>query len=67
MERALDKYGPPVYVRRQIVHNAHVVRDLERRGAVFVTEVDEVPAGGVLVFAAHGVSPAVRAAAAPSS
>ncbi|HEY3010785.1 MAG TPA: 4-hydroxy-3-methylbut-2-enyl diphosphate reductase [Micromonosporaceae bacterium] len=63
VERALDKYGPPVYVRRQIVHNAHVVRDLERRGAVFVTDVDEVPAGGVLVFAAHGVSPAVRAAA----
>ncbi|HEY2947490.1 MAG TPA: 4-hydroxy-3-methylbut-2-enyl diphosphate reductase [Micromonosporaceae bacterium] len=63
VERALDKHGPPIYVRRQIVHNAHVVRDLERRGAVFVGEVDEVPAGSVLVFAAHGVSPAVRAAA----
>jgi 4-hydroxy-3-methylbut-2-enyl diphosphate reductase len=61
--RAIDRYGAPVYVRRQIVHNAHVVRDLERRGAVFVNEVDEVPAGRTLVFAAHGVSPAVRAQA----
>jgi 4-hydroxy-3-methylbut-2-en-1-yl diphosphate reductase len=61
--RALDKHGAPVYVRRQVVHNAHVVRDLQRRGAVFVDEVDQVPAGSVLVFAAHGVSPAVRRAA----
>jgi 4-hydroxy-3-methylbut-2-enyl diphosphate reductase len=60
VERALDKYEAPIYVRRQIVHNAHVVRDLQRRGAVFVDEVDEVPEGSRLVFAAHGVSPAVR-------
>ncbi|HEY2670322.1 MAG TPA: 4-hydroxy-3-methylbut-2-enyl diphosphate reductase [Rugosimonospora sp.] len=63
VDRAIDRYGAPVYVRRQIVHNAHVVRQLERRGAVFVTEVDEVPPGRVLVFAAHGVTPAVRAEA----
>src|SRR5262249_16664413 len=53
--RALDRHGAPVYVRRQVVHNAHVVRDLQARGAVFVDEVDQVPAGSVLVFAAHGV------------
>ena len=64
VDRALERFGAPVYVRRQIVHNTHVVRDLERRGAVFVAEVDEVPRGSVLVFAAHGVSPAVRADAA---
>lgn len=63
VERAIERYGAPVYVRRQIVHNAHVVRKLEQRGAVFVTEVDEVPPGQVLVFAAHGVTPAVRAEA----
>lgn len=63
VERALDKYDKPIYVRRQIVHNAHVVRHLTERGAVFVEEVDEVPAGARLVYAAHGVSPAVRAAA----
>jgi 4-hydroxy-3-methylbut-2-enyl diphosphate reductase len=61
VDRALDRYGPPVYVRRQIVHNAHVVRQLQDRGAVFVTEVDEVPEGSLVVLAAHGVSPAVRA------
>jgi 4-hydroxy-3-methylbut-2-en-1-yl diphosphate reductase len=60
VEEALDRYGAPVYVRRQIVHNTHVVADLERRGAVFVQEADEVPPGAVLVFAAHGVAPAVR-------
>jgi 4-hydroxy-3-methylbut-2-enyl diphosphate reductase len=60
VDRALDRYGPPVYVRRQIVHNAHVVRQLQDRGAVFVTEVDEVPEGSLVVLAAHGVSPAVR-------
>jgi 4-hydroxy-3-methylbut-2-en-1-yl diphosphate reductase len=60
VERALDRHGAPVYVRRQIVHNAHVVRRLEGRGAVFVEEVDEVPPGAVLVLAAHGVTPAVR-------
>jgi 4-hydroxy-3-methylbut-2-enyl diphosphate reductase len=64
VERALVKYGPPVYVRRQIVHNSHVVRDLERRGAVFVEEVGEVPEGSVTVLAAHGVAPQVRTDAA---
>jgi 4-hydroxy-3-methylbut-2-enyl diphosphate reductase len=60
VDRALDRFGPPVYVRRQIVHNAHVVRELERKGAVFVQEADEVPPGSVLVLAAHGVTPTVR-------
>jgi 4-hydroxy-3-methylbut-2-enyl diphosphate reductase len=63
VEQALERYGPGVHVRKQIVHNVHVVADLERRGAVFVDEVDEVPEGATLVFSAHGVSPAVRAAA----
>jgi 4-hydroxy-3-methylbut-2-enyl diphosphate reductase len=61
---AVEAHGPGVHVRKQIVHNGHVVADLERRGAVFVDEVDEVPDGATLVFSAHGVSPAVRAAAA---
>ncbi|WP_344855747.1 4-hydroxy-3-methylbut-2-enyl diphosphate reductase [Amycolatopsis ultiminotia] len=60
VERALDKHGAPVYVRRQIVHNTHVVRRLQERGAVFVDEVADVPEGATLVFAAHGVSPTVR-------
>jgi 4-hydroxy-3-methylbut-2-enyl diphosphate reductase len=60
VEMALDKYGPPVYVRRQIVHNTHVVSSLEKRGAIFVTEVDEVPSGAVVVFSAHGIAPEVR-------
>jgi 4-hydroxy-3-methylbut-2-enyl diphosphate reductase len=60
VERALDRYGAPVYVRRQIVHNLHVIRDLEARGAIFVEELDEVPDGAVTVFAAHGVAPPVR-------
>jgi 4-hydroxy-3-methylbut-2-enyl diphosphate reductase len=60
VEQALERYGAPVYVRKQIVHNKHVVRTLERRGVVFVEETDEVPEGAVLVFSAHGVSPAVR-------
>ncbi|HVX19906.1 MAG TPA: 4-hydroxy-3-methylbut-2-enyl diphosphate reductase [Acidimicrobiales bacterium] len=60
VERALERYGAPVYVRRQIVHNSHVVADLEGKGAVFVQELDEVPAGATVVLAAHGVSPAVR-------
>lgn len=64
VEKALDHYGSPVYVRKQIVHNKHVVSSLEKRGAIFVEEVDEVPTGSVLVFSAHGVSPAVVAAAA---
>jgi 4-hydroxy-3-methylbut-2-enyl diphosphate reductase len=64
VERALKLYGEPVYVRKQIVHNSHVVRDLEQRGAVFVDSVDDVPEGANVVFSAHGVSPAVREAAA---
>jgi 4-hydroxy-3-methylbut-2-enyl diphosphate reductase len=64
VERALALHGPPVYVRRQIVHNLHVVRELERRGAVFVEEVGEVPEGSVTVLAAHGVAPQVRSDAA---
>jgi 4-hydroxy-3-methylbut-2-enyl diphosphate reductase len=63
VDRALHRYGAPVYVRRQIVHNAHVVRGLESRGAVFVQEVEEIPRGAVAVLAAHGVAPAVRAEA----
>ncbi len=63
VEKALDHYGAPVYVRKQIVHNKHVVSSLEARGAIFVDEVDEAPEGSVLVFSAHGVSPAVVAAA----
>ena len=63
VEKALDHYGAPVYVRKQIVHNKHVVSTLEQRGAIFVDEVDEVPEGATLVFSAHGVSPAVVAAA----
>lgn len=59
VEKALDNFGAPVYVRKQIVHNVHVVSELERRGAIFVDEVDEVPAGSHLVFSAHGVSPMV--------
>lgn len=60
VERAIERFGAPVYVRRQIVHNAHVVRALAERGAVFVEELDEVPDGATVVLAAHGVSPAVR-------
>src|SRR5690606_29882902 len=64
VEKALENYGSPVYVRKQIVHNVHVVSELERRGAIFVDEVDEVPPGSHLVFSAHGVSPMVVQAAA---
>ncbi|HEX6325013.1 MAG TPA: 4-hydroxy-3-methylbut-2-enyl diphosphate reductase [Jiangellaceae bacterium] len=64
VEKALDQYGAPVYVRKQIVHNKHVVETLEERGAVFVDELDEVPEGALVVFSAHGVSPAVHAEAA---
>jgi 4-hydroxy-3-methylbut-2-enyl diphosphate reductase len=60
VEKALDLYGAPVYVRKQIVHNKHVVSDLESRGAVFVEELDEVPPGATVVFSAHGVSPTVH-------
>jgi len=63
VERVLDRHGPPVYVRKQIVHNKVVVTDLERRGAIFVDELDQVPEGAVVVFSAHGVSPEVRRAA----
>jgi 4-hydroxy-3-methylbut-2-enyl diphosphate reductase len=63
VERALDRYGPPIYVRRQIVHNAHIVAALQRRGAVFVEELAEVPEGARVIFAAHGVTPQVRATA----
>jgi 4-hydroxy-3-methylbut-2-enyl diphosphate reductase len=64
VELALQRYPRPVYVRRQIVHNAHVVDDLQRQGAVFVDELDEVPDGTTVVFSAHGVAPAVRVEAA---
>ena len=60
VEKALDLYGPPVYVRKQIVHNLHVVRDLEARGAVFVEDERDVPEGETVVFSAHGVAPAVH-------
>jgi len=63
VEKALDHYGAPIYVRKQIVHNIHVVTTLEKRGAIFVDEVEEVPTGSILVFSAHGVSPAVVKAA----
>nr|WP_314314966.1 4-hydroxy-3-methylbut-2-enyl diphosphate reductase [Kocuria rhizophila] len=59
VEKALEHYGAPVYVRKEIVHNKHVVQTLEERGAVFVEETDEVPEGSLVVFSAHGVSPAV--------
>lgn len=60
VEKALDLYGAPVYVRKEIVHNAHVVSSLRDRGAIFVEETDEVPEGAIVVFSAHGVSPAVH-------
>ena len=64
VELALDHYGPPVYVRKQIVHNIHVVRDLEARGAIFVESEAEAPEGATVVYSAHGVAPAVNAASA---
>ena len=63
VEIALGRYGAPVYVRKQIVHNTHVVNELEKRGAVFVEDTDEVPTGGIVVFSAHGIAPEVRKAA----
>ena len=60
VERALTLYGSPVYVRKQIVHNSHVVRDLEARGAIFVDELTSVPTGATVVFSAHGIAPSVR-------
>jgi len=64
VEIALDIYGPPVYVRHEIVHNDHVVSELRNKGAVFLDDVDEIPDGAVTIFSAHGVSPAVREQAA---
>jgi 4-hydroxy-3-methylbut-2-en-1-yl diphosphate reductase len=63
VERVLEEFGPPVYVRKQIVHNTHVVRTLEERGAIFVEETEEVPEGALVVFSAHGVAPGVHDAA----
>src|SRR5215831_13330240 len=63
VERALEVVGVPIYVRREIVHNRHVVEALREKGAVFVDELDEVPEGATVIFSAHGVSPAVREAA----
>src|SRR5947208_9761087 len=59
VEKALEKFGAPVYVRKQIVHNIHVVSTLEKQGAIFVDDVDEVPTGSHVVFSAHGVAPSV--------
>ena len=67
VEKALELYGAPVYVRKEIVHNKHVVSTLEARGAIFVNETDEVPEGKTVVFSAHGVSPAVHEQAASRS
>ena len=64
VELALEHYGAPIYVRKQIVHNAHVVRELEERGAIFVDSEEEAPEGATIVFSAHGVAPAVHANAA---
>ncbi|QUL80871.1 MULTISPECIES: 4-hydroxy-3-methylbut-2-enyl diphosphate reductase [unclassified Brevibacterium] len=67
VERAIEHYGAPIYVRKEIVHNRHVVETLSERGAVFVAETDEVPEGARVVFSAHGVSPTVHAEAAERS
>ena len=64
VEKALETYGAPVYVRKQIVHNKHVVETLQDRGAIFVEETDEVPEGATVVFSAHGVAPVVHEQAA---
>ncbi|OZB76275.1 MAG: 4-hydroxy-3-methylbut-2-enyl diphosphate reductase, partial [Thiomonas sp. 14-64-326] len=63
VERALERFGAPIYVRHEIVHNTYVVNDLKAKGAVFVDELEQVPKGGTVVFSAHGVSQAVRAQA----
>ncbi|MDQ1486915.1 MAG: 4-hydroxy-3-methylbut-2-en-yl diphosphate reductase, partial [Actinomycetota bacterium] len=63
VEKALAVHGAPVYVRKQIVHNKHVVADLEAKGAIFVEETDEVPEGSIVVLSAHGVAPSVYAEA----
>jgi 4-hydroxy-3-methylbut-2-en-1-yl diphosphate reductase len=67
VEKALEAYGAPVYVRKEIVHNKHVVSTLEQKGVIFVNETDEVPEGKTVVFSAHGVSPAVHEEAAARS
>ncbi|MGV9777777.1 4-hydroxy-3-methylbut-2-enyl diphosphate reductase [Streptosporangium sp. NPDC003464] len=67
VEKALEQYGAPIYVRKQIVHNTHVVKTLEERGAIFVEETEQVPEGAIVVFSAHGVSPAVHQEAARRS
>src|SRR3989441_11826427 len=67
VERALDLYGAPVYVRKEIVHNKHVVEQLRGRGAIFVDEETEVPEGSTVVFSAHGVAPSVHENAAARS
>ena len=64
VEKALELYGPPVYVRKEIVHNKHVVQTLQDRGAVFVDETDQVPEGATVIFPAHGVAPIVHEEAA---
>ena len=61
VQKALELYGAPVYVRKQIVHNKYVVESLEKQGAIFVEEVNEIPEGATVVFSAHGVSPQVHA------
>src|SRR5256885_15780820 len=63
VDMALQVYGAPIYVRHEIVHNRHVVEDLRRKGAVFTDDLADVPGGAVVIFSAHGVSPAVRAEA----
>lgn len=63
VEKALEKYGAPIYVRKEIVHNKYVVQSFEKRGVIFVNEAEEAPEGAHLVFSAHGISPAVRAEA----
>src|SRR6478752_9510843 len=63
VERALHKFGAPIYVRHEIVHNAYVVEDLRKKGAIFIEDLADVPMGSTLIFSAHGVSKAVRAEA----
>ncbi|MFE8910864.1 4-hydroxy-3-methylbut-2-enyl diphosphate reductase [Streptomyces globisporus] len=64
VEKALEQYGPPIYVRHEIVHNKYVVQSLQKKGAIFVEQIDEVPEGAIVLFSAHGVAPAVHAQAA---
>src|SRR5882724_674443 len=64
VEKALEQYGAPVYVRHEIVHNKYVVQTLEKKGAIFVEETSEVPEGSIVMFSAHGVAPTVHAEAA---